>query len=213
MTSGRLGTPAFAVWAAHFEVDAISVIVLAGGTCRRKALLSVSPGDFLIHRVVANLRALSNDIVLVNAAAELRSMPDVRHVGHLAAHANPLAELYAGLQAVHGPWAFVVACDMPLVDLRLVRYMQLVSESYQAVVPASRHGPEPLHALYHQACLPALAAALADEPQRVARFFRDVRVRSVSEREIAIFDPQGRSFSNANTAEDWERLRQLLADP
>ena len=192
-------------------MDAISVIVLAGGAGRRKALLPVS-GDFLINRVVANLRALSNDIVLVNAAAELETMPDVRHAGDPAVHAGPLAELYAGLQAVRCPWAFAVACDMPLVDLRLVRYMQLVSESYQAVVPASPRGPEPLHALYHQSCLPSLAAALGDEPQRVARFFRDVRVRSVSEREIAIFDPQGRSFSNANTAEDWERLRQLLAE-
>ena len=38
-----------------------------------------------------------------------------------------------------------------------------------------------------------------------------MRVRYVDEREIAIFDRLGRSFSNANTPEDWERLRALLA--
>jgi hypothetical protein len=35
-------------------------------------------------------------------------------------------------------------------------------------------------------------------------------VRYVDEREIAIFDRTGRTFSNANTPQDWEKLKGLL---
>jgi len=40
-----------------------------------------------------------------------------------------------------------------------------------------------------------------------------VRVRRVEAGEIALFDPQGRTFFNANTPEDWERLQKLLYKP
>lgn len=36
-------------------------------------------------------------------------------------------------------------------------------------------------------------------------------MRYVEEREIAIFDRTGRTFSNANTPEDWAKLQTLMS--
>jgi molybdopterin-guanine dinucleotide biosynthesis protein A len=160
--------------------------------------------------VVANLRALSDDILLVSNTPELYAGMDVRHVSDQFQGAGPLAGLHAGLLAARHPWAFVAACDMPLIDHRLVRYMVVLTSGYDAVVPKVGESSEPLHALYSRTCLPAIETRLLVNQRRMISFYPDVRVRYVDEREIAIFDRTGRSFANANTPEDWERLQRML---
>ena len=196
-------------------MEPISVIVLAGGASQRmgsnKALLPIGQGETLVSRVVKNLAALTDDLILVSNAPELYAGLPVQHTSDHYLGAGPLAGLHAGLLATHYPWAFVAACDMPLIDHRLVRYMLLVSESYQAVAPRVGQSIEPLHALYHRSCLPAIETRLEQNQRRVVSFYPDVRVRYVDEREIAIFDRAGRSFANANTPEDWDRLKALMS--
>jgi len=197
-----------------YSVETISVIVLAGGASRRmganKALLPVSDQETLVSRVVANLAVLSDDIVLVSNTPELYADLPVRHTADQFVGAGPLAGLHAGLQAVQRRWAFIAACDMPLIDHRLVRYMVLLTEGYDAVAPRIDQAIEPLHALYSQDCLPAIEARLKDGQRRMISFYPDVRVRYMESREVAIFDREGRSFANANTPEDWERLKTLI---
>lgn len=198
-----------------YSVETISVIVLAGGASRRmganKALLPVSDQETLVSRVVANLAVLSDDIVLVSNTPELYADLPVRHTADQFVGAGPLAGLHAGLQAVQRRWAFIAACDMPLIDHRLVRYMVLLTEGYDAVAPRIDQAIEPLHALYSQDCLPAIEARLKDGQRRMISFYPDVRVRYMESREVAIFDREGRSFANANTPEDWERLKTLIS--
>lgn len=194
----------------------LSIIVLAGGASRRmgtnKALLPVDENTPLIKRVVDNLRPLSEDVVLVSNTPEMYAALAVRHTSDQFLNAGPLAGLHAGLLAVQNPWALLVACDMPLIDLRLVRYMALLAEGCDVVAPRSDNEVEPLHALYHQACVPAIEKRLAAQQRRMVAFYPDVRVRYLEEAQIQIFDRTGRSFSNANTPEDWERLRALLGN-
>jgi molybdopterin-guanine dinucleotide biosynthesis protein A len=196
-------------------VQSISVIVLAGGASRRmgtnKALLKLHSGETLIARVVANLRPLSDDLIVVSKTPDLYTGLDVRQASDAFPDSGPLAGLLAGLRAARHPWALAVACDMPLVDHRLVRYMVLLGEGHDAVVPIGPTGePEPLHALYSEACMEPIEQALVAGQRRMISFFDDIRVRFVEPREIAIFDPEGTSFFNANTPKDWQRLKAML---
>lgn len=191
----------------------ISVIVLAGGASRRmgtnKALLRVGD-ETLIARVIRNMQPISNDLVLVSNTPELYGDLPVRHAADHFVGQGPLAGLHAGLTAARHAWSLAVACDMPLVDHRLVRYMTLLTEGHQAVVPRINHRAEPLHALYHKSVLAAIQERLEAADLRMISFFPAISVRYVDPPELAIFDPEGRSFSNANTPEEWERLRMAL---
>lgn len=195
----------------------ISVMVLAGGKSRRmgvnKALLELPSGETLIQQVINTLRPLSDDFVIVSNTPELYAHLDARQVSDEFVGAGPLGGLHAGLQAVRHDWAFAVACDMPLVDHRLVRFMAVLTEGHDAIVPLVEGEMEPLHALYNKSCLPALASHLEAGHRRMVSFFGDVRVRRVEAAEIALFDPEGRTFFNANTPEDWERIQELLTKP
>ena len=195
-------------------MESISIVVLAGGQSQRmgsnKALLRIDDRETLIERVVNNLKPLSDDIVLVSNAPELYVDLPVRQTADQFPGAGPLAGLHAGLQTARHPWSLVVACDMPLVDHRLVRFMVLLTQGHDLVVPRWNEEFEPLHALAHRACLPAIEARLKAGQRRVISFYPEVRVRVVEPNEIGIFDPEGRSFFNANTPEDWQRLLPLL---
>ena len=43
--------------------------------------------------------------------------------------------------------------------------------------------------------------------------YRDMRVLTISEKEIKPFNPDGRLFHNLNTPEDWGKVNGLKTDP
>jgi molybdopterin-guanine dinucleotide biosynthesis protein A len=125
-----------------------------------------------------------------------------------------LAGVHAGLAAARGEWAFVVAADMPLLNPDLLRAMAAAAcEDCDIVVPRWRGNLEPLHALYRPAaCAPAAEAALLRGQRRIIAFYDAVRVCAFEAAEVARYAPEGASFFNVNTPEDWAAARRRLGE-
>jgi molybdopterin-guanine dinucleotide biosynthesis protein A len=66
-----------------------------------------------------------------------------------------------------------------------------------------------LHAIYGKRCLPFIAKRIAEGKKQVLGFFEDVRVRTLDVTEIARWDPDLRSFFNANTPEALQIAAQI----
>jgi molybdopterin-guanine dinucleotide biosynthesis protein A len=203
----------------------LTLLINAGGESTRmgqsKALLPVPPaGTPLIHYVAARLYPLvqtcvviANDPALCDATASLGAicLPDAY------ANAGPLGGLATGLRQIEG-WAICVACDMPRVDpaiFRLLIDLALETDAsgdprWDAVVPQVEGRLQPLHALYHRRCLPAVLARLAAGQRRMDCFLPDVRLRRVVEDEIIPIDPSLASFSNINTPEEWRAFEERM---
>lgn len=191
----------------------ISVIILAGGRSQRlgtdKALLEIN-GEWLLLRLLDTLRLLGDDLLVVtNNAKRLEKLP-ARLVSDVYPNTGPLGAIYSGLLAMRYPHGLVVGCDMPLLNLELLRYMILLSTDFDIVIPRLAGNVEPLHAVYGKPCLRAIAHALERGERRVISFFPQVRIRYVEEEEVNIFDPQHLSFFNINTPEDLDFARQAL---
>ncbi len=197
------------------SVPQVSAVILAGGQSRRlgrdKALLEVE-GHPLLTRTVHTLTALSDDLIVVtNHAARYRALTlPVRFVADVRPGTGSLMGIYSGLQAARYPYALAVACDMPFLNQALLRYLLSLAGDYDVVIPRYGGLPEPLHAVYSRACLPAMWRVLEKGKRQIVAFFDRVKVRWVEEAEIAPFDPQGLSFLNINTPQDWEQVQQML---
>jgi len=190
----------------------ISVAVLTGGKSQRlgadKVLLRLH-GEWLLESILNSLATLSNDLFIVgNPRPEFATLA-VRNVPDDPPGRGPLGGIYTGLRAMRHERGLFVACDMPMLNLPLLRYMILLSTDYDAVIPAIGDLIEPLHAIYSRACIHPIAELLQRGEMRVASVLPSVRVRRVTESEIDVFDPQHLSFFNINTAADLELAQRL----
>ena len=192
----------------------VSGIVLAGGRSRRlgrdKALVEVG-GVRLIDRVLGVVRQLTDDVVVVGGDPRSCARPGVPVIPDRWPGMGPLGGIHSGLEAVRYPRALVVGCDMPFLDLRLLRFMILLSADYDVVIPNLDGALEPLHAIYSKATLGPIEALLQAGDLRIVHFLRQVRVRYVDRAEVEVFDPRGLSFFNVNTPEDLEQAEVLAA--
>ena len=188
----------------------ISGVILAGGQSTRlgvdKVLLDFG-GTPLVTTVIGKLRRLTDDLIVVGRYRELFDQLDALHVEDDYPGCGALGGIYTGLRASRYDKAIIVACDMPFLSLRLIRHMVRLSEGFDVVIPRGPKGVEPLHAVYSRTCLEPIQELLSTGVLRIIRFFPRVRVRYMDSDEIAIYDPQYRSFLNINTREDLDLAR------
>jgi molybdenum cofactor guanylyltransferase len=198
--------------------SSVSGVILAGGQSRRlgrdKAVEPVG-GQPLIRRVIERVSRVSSEIVVVVAdQARGQGLPlaeDHRVALDIYPGKGSLGGIFSGLSAVQEEWGLVVACDMPFLNLELLRYMMSLRAGVAAVVPVLEGRPEPTHALYSRACLPHIEERLKADDLKISRFFDEVRVKYVPEEDIARFDPDYLSFFNINSQPDLDKALALAA--
>jgi len=193
----------------------VSAVILAGGRGERlgddKAAVTLG-GQSLLDRALSRMSRLSDDLLVVVRHGQCVSVQNARVVVDVVPEGGVLAGLAAGLRAARYPWAAVVACDMPFLCPRIFELLRERTACCDAVVPRLAVGPEPLHALYHRRCLPAVLESLASRRHRVISFYDAIRVCYVPERDLVRIDPDKRSFFNINTPEDLAWSRHQLGD-
>ena len=190
----------------------VSGIVLVGGQSSRlgmdKSFINVN-GQSLIEHIVAKLTRLSDDVIIVTNSPDEYDHLEARLIGDIYPGKGALGGIYSGLRAAANAYSLVVACDMPFLDLNLLRYMIILAREHDVVIPRIGGLPEPLHAIYSKSCLEPIDRLLARGGLKIIDFFSEVRVRYVEEGEVNIFDPQHLSFFNVNTPNDLEEMKKL----
>jgi molybdenum cofactor guanylyltransferase len=192
-----------------------TAIVLAGGRSSRmgtpKALL-LFDGEPLIVHVVTTLRRLFDAVVVVAAPGQdLPSMP-VTLVRDDVAYQGPVGGIFYGLRAGGGDVGFVTACDSAFLNSRLISHLLSRISEHDVVVPHWQGRFQPLHAVYRRTVLPLLEAQLARGELRPVHLFDKVRTRRIDEDEIRRFDPEGATFFNMNTPEDYAEALKRWSD-
>lgn len=204
-------------------IEPLSAAVLAGGQSRRmgtdKALLPLRPGDPPLLRIVLDrLAHVAADVTIVASGRPAYGGFGVPMVPDRFSEAGTLGGIATALAAARHDRCLVVACDLPFLSVPLLRWMVDQPRDYDVFVPRlpgeSRQGSgfvfQTLHAIYARACVPAIERRLADGQRQVIGFFDDVRVRTIELEDVRRFDPDLRSFFNANTPEAAREARRLL---
>ena len=198
------------------SVAGVSAIVLAGGLSRRLGRdKAIEPfgGEPLISRVIGRLESLTDEtVVVVNSDARGHELPlpeNAKIAVDIYPDSGSLGGIFTGLTAAANDWGFVVACDMPFLNERLIAHLLTLRQGSDAVVPMLDGYPEPTHAAYSKACLPHIESRLEAGRLKIAGFFDDVRVKYVQDAEVGRFDADRLSFFNINRPEDLSRALAL----
>ncbi len=194
----------------------VSGVIQAGGRSARlggrpKALIELG-GRPIIERVVAALAPAVDDLLVVTNTPELYAFLELPMVGDVYPDHGSLGGIYSGLEAVSGPAALTVACDMPFLHPDVVKLVASRAHQGDVVIPRVGSRLETMHAVYGKACLPHIAERLIAGQLKIVDFLERVRVVEIAEDEVALFRDPGIVFMNVNTPDDLERARALVAE-
>lgn len=186
----------------------VTGVILVGGKSRRmgkdKAFLTVG-GKPLFEIVLELFRDNFDRLLLVGDREErfadygLPVVPDI-YPG------SSLGGLYTGLHRAGTEHVFVASCDLPCPSAEVLRYLCSLKEGYDAVVPSTNYGYEPLFALYAKSCLAPIKAQLERGEFCAFAYYPEIRVRYVPTEELAPFDPGGKAFLNLNTPQEYAKI-------
>jgi molybdopterin-guanine dinucleotide biosynthesis protein A len=183
-----------------------AAIVLAGGRSQRmgtpKAWLEFDGQPLIAHNVRALGQLFEEIVVVASPTQELPATP-ARIVRDEIPHQGPVGGVYYGFGATNADVCFVTSCDSVFLNPRLISYLLSQAAGFDVVVPYWQEHLHPLHAVYRRTVVPFLAAQLRSGELRLADLFQRVRTRLIEREEIADIDPEGASFFNVNTPEDY----------
>ncbi|RJP25884.1 MAG: molybdenum cofactor guanylyltransferase [Candidatus Abyssobacteria bacterium SURF_5] len=190
-----------------------SAVILAGGKSTRigqnKALLDFG-GESLIGRIYRILKSAFNDVFVSANDKDIYKFLGAPVIPDAFPGGGSLAGIHAGLLACASAHCFFVACDMPFINIELIRRLHGLIDGYDVIIPVSTVGYEPLHAFYSRQCLPHIQQQLEQRNLKVIDFFSQVRIREVKRTELQGCDPSELSYFNINTKDKYElALRRL----
>ncbi len=188
-----------------------TAVVLAGGKSSRmgrpKSLLLFDGEPLIVHIVRALKQMFAETIVVAAPEQELPDLPAIL-VRDEVAYQGPVGGIYYGLKAASGNFCFVTSCDVPFLNLALISHLTSQMSTHDVAVPYWENRFQPLHAAYRTSVRPLLKEQLDRGELRPVYLFDKVRTRKIGEDEIRRFDPEGLSFFNMNTPDDYERALQ-----
>jgi len=184
-----------------------AAIILAGGRSSRmgrpKAMLHFA-GEPLISHIVRKLASLFSQVIVVAAPGQEIPPMGITLVRDEVSYQGPVGGIYYGMRASDHPICFVTSCDAPFLSVPLISHLLSQISGYDVVVPVWEERLEPLHAVYRSSVLPVLQAQLERNELRPIFLYDKVCTCKVFEEEIRRFDPDGLSFLNMNTPEDYD---------
>lgn len=186
----------------------MTAIIMAGGKSRRmgfnKSFLKYKDKTFIEHQI-AILNNIFHEIIL---SANDRSIYDnfrLPIVTDVIPEKGPLSGICAGLLHTKDSHAFVIACDMPFINEKVILYLKKYIGGYDVVVPQTYRGLEPMHAFYSTNCIQPMYRCLEEGKLRIVDFFSEVRVKIVDEKEFGGLDVSTQSLINLNTPEEYKK--------
>ena len=180
-------------------------IILSGGKSARmgknKAFIEIE-GTPIVDRIHGLFKNLFKEIIIVTNQKELFTNVDAKIYIDIFPNRGVLGGLYTGLFFSSFEHSFCVACDMPFLKRSVIEFLISKRSNFDVVVPMTKDGLEPLHAIYSKRCLEPIRRLLEQGRSKVIDLYAMVKVKTIEEHEFFAMDPKKESFINVNTPED-----------
>ncbi|OGL40361.1 MAG: hypothetical protein A3C43_07570 [Candidatus Schekmanbacteria bacterium RIFCSPHIGHO2_02_FULL_38_11] len=183
----------------------ISCFLLAGGQSKRfghnKALIKIG-GERLIDIIIKKLSEVFPEVFLITTPRNSYQDIQIKKLFDIIPNKGSLGGVYTGLVESKTSHSFFFACDMPFINVELIKFMLGKKPDYDLLIPKTEKGLQPLHAIYSKACIPHIKKLIDEDNFKILDFFDMVKVEYISEKICRKFDPEGNIFLNINTLED-----------
>lgn len=182
------------------RIDATAILLSGGNSSRmgrEKAFLPVH-GRPLIEHVYCQLDDHFNRVVISAGNTDTYTFLGAVVIPDKVPGLGPLMGIASALEASESDINFVIACDIPDVNIPFIKMMIRESRDYDGVVPVnSRSQYEPLYAVYRKSMLKPMSKILAAGKKKISEVFKLCRIKYIP------VDDAG-WLKNLNTMKDYE---------
>ncbi|MBC8470274.1 MAG: molybdenum cofactor guanylyltransferase [Planctomycetes bacterium] len=186
-----------------------TAIIMAGGESRRmgidKSMLSIK-GQSIIEVICEQLRGSFDEILISANQVDKFAFLGFKVVPDKVPEWGPLMGIASALEASASEYNFVVACDIPKINLNCVHKMltEAIESRADIVVPVTgKEKYEPLFAIYRKSTLEVINKTLSSGKNKITDVFTLCKVKYI-EMEDADW------LINLNTIADYEEFQKKL---
>jgi molybdopterin-guanine dinucleotide biosynthesis protein A len=192
-----------------------TAIILAGGKSTRmgfdKALLEIC-GRPVIEIIIKQLKEAFDDIIVVTNKPDDFIGIDARITEDILKDSGPLGGIHAGLGLSSSKYAFLTACDMPIISSDYARYMTDVAGKClpDAVISEKGSWIEPFHALYSVDLAGDIQKNVEKGMFKIFDVIKHKNVIKINESKVREYSPNLGIFTNLNHIRDLEDFDRLI---
>jgi molybdopterin-guanine dinucleotide biosynthesis protein A len=172
-----------------------------------KAFIEIE-GIPIIQRIHTLFERLFKEIIIVTDQKKRFSKFKSKIYSDLIPNRGALGGLYTGLFFSQYHYAFCVACDMPFLKEKVIKFLMREIEGSDVIVPKTEDGLQPLHAIYSKNCLEPIKKIIGENKYKIIDFYPMVKVKIIEENEFFFLDPKNESFINVNTPEALDSIKK-----
>lgn len=190
-----------------------TAIILAGGKSSRmgfdKQFLKLRD-KYIIEIITERLQKVFKEIIIVTGRPEEYAKYGFKLVEDEVKGFGPLAGIHVGLKNSGSLYNYIVACDMPFVDIKYLEYMmKLIRQqegSIDGVITRLGEWIEPFNAFYSKSLIPKIEENIKKGERQINMLLKDSNICYISEAKAREFSPDWEMFTNVNTIKDYESL-------
>lgn len=198
-------------------------VILAGGKSRRmgqnKALLRLG-NKTLIDHVIHSMQSITEELLLITNSPDEYTHLGITMHKDIIPNVGALGGIHAGLSYASHETVICVGCDNPFLVPNLLTYLVSVLGEHDAVMPWTDKEPssynkdaqitlQTMCAVYSKRCLPIIEQMLNEPDLRVHALQEHANVLTLAPEIWKVYDPEGHSFFNINTPEDFEKAQAI----
>ncbi|WP_313233408.1 molybdenum cofactor guanylyltransferase [Tissierella praeacuta] len=186
-----------------------TAVILAGGKSSRmgfdKQFLEFN-NHRLMKILIESLRKEFSEIIIVTNKPDEYKGFDSKIITDVIQGKGPLSGIHAGLKESSSKYIFVIACDMPNINLDYIKYMKRILEdtNVDICVTQKENRIEPFNGFYSREIIEKIEEHLSSNKRSVNELIFNSKTYFIKEKEARIFSPDWDMFSNLNTKEDLE---------
>ncbi|MEW6089061.1 MAG: molybdenum cofactor guanylyltransferase [bacterium] len=194
------------------ELIDTTAIILAGGKSSRlgqnKVFADIA-NRTIFEREIDVLQKLFSEIIITANNPVLFRSCGLKIYKDFIPNKGPLGGILTGLSISASNKNFIVSCDMPFLNEKVITYLSSQFINCDLLIPCWHGQLMPLHGFYSKNCLNTIENQIGKNKLKLLDITRHLKTKYIREYELKKFDKDGKSFFNVNTLEDLENARVM----
>ena len=184
----------------------VDCIILAGGNSKRmkfpKELIKIN-NEYLIHSTINELKKVFDEIIVVSNRSQHYEGLNVNVVRDIFYKKGPMAGLHSGLVYSKSDFSFLLACDMPNIDIDFILFLiSQIDDDFDGVVCRDENNEiMPMYAIYKRDLKDCLRDELLKDNRKIIKFIEDNNFKFLNFDDWKYYSKKN-IFENLNTIDE-----------